>query len=167
MPHPLTVPMLAVLAVAGSGAGIYLGRAAISEINPAYYSEPETRFHADLTPYRPNISSAMVYRAGQLSPAELDQALGRGCVGCRTYPEEYYPDQDPSIEPDRSGWAEAADQPVAHPAVYTPEAADEGRAADFAAVERYTGYRVTTEPAGEETTEAVVELASAAESASD
>ncbi len=158
MAHALTIPTLAVLAVAGIGSGVYLGKAAIAEIDPAYYNEPETRFHADLTPYRPSTSAA-VYRAGQLTPAELDQALGSGCVGCRTYPEEYYPEQDPAVEPERNRWAEAAEQPAAQPAVYTSEP-DEARSADFASVERYTGYQVASEAEGPA---AEVELASATE----
>jgi hypothetical protein len=90
MPHPLTLPALSVLALVGTGTGIVLGRSAISEINPAYYSDPEPRFHADLGPHRPSME-APVYRAGALTAAEMEQALGTGCVNCRLAPGSYYP----------------------------------------------------------------------------
>jgi hypothetical protein len=50
MAHPLTVPTIGVLALAGAGLGLYLGNSAISEINPLYFTDPPSRFHADLTP---------------------------------------------------------------------------------------------------------------------
>jgi hypothetical protein len=141
----LTVPTLAVLAVAGSVSGIYLGKAAVSEINPIYYSERPDTFHGDLVPYRPQAASEVaVYRAGQLTPAELDQALGTGCIGCRTYPEEYRPQQDPAVEPYPSQEAQSA-APAVQLAVYDPEAERPAREADFASVERYASYPVAAE----------------------
>ena len=161
MAHRLTFPTLALLAVAGSATGVYLGRAAVAEINPAYFNEPEPRFHSDLVANRPSWSSPSVYRAGQLSPAEAEQALGKGCVGCRTYPEEYYPVHDSSVDKYQPGYAEVVEAPIAEHAVYQAEAQDEGRAADFAAVERYSSYAVAEAPAQEQASGAEVELAAA------
>jgi hypothetical protein len=162
MAHPLTVPVLAVLAVAGSATGLYLGKAAVAEINPIYYSERPDTFHGDLVPYRPQAATEVaVYRAGQLTPAELSQALGTGCIGCRTYPEEYRPQQDPAVEPYRSQETPAA-APAVQLAVYDPEAERPAREADFASVERYASYQVA---AGTEAP-AQVELAAATEGVS-
>ncbi len=94
MAHAMTIPIVGALTLVGVGAGIHLGNAAIGEINPMYFSEPETRFHADLSPYRPSDSPRRIVLAKAGDPA-----LGTGCVGCRTYPEEYYPTQDPAVEP--------------------------------------------------------------------
>ena len=129
-----TLMSFAALALAGSMGGVYLGRSAVAEINPVHFQEPETRFHADLVPYRP--TEAAGYRAGDLSQANLDQALGRGCVNCLTYPEEVilvHRGQDSKYVPGR---AELAPEPVATVAV------EQAPVPEFAAVERYTSYRI-------------------------
>jgi hypothetical protein len=149
----VTLASFAALALAGTLGGVYLGRAAVAEINPIYYDEPETRFHADLVPYRP--TEAAGYQAGDLSAAELDQALGRGCVNCLTYPEEVVlVHRGGSAAKYAVGYGEVSAEPV-QAAAYQPTPPPE-----FAAVERYTSYPVApeadpTEPAGE------VELAAA------
>ena len=162
MPQPLTLATLSVLAAAGSVTGVYLGRSAIAEINPAYYDEPETRFHADMVPNPPDFD-APVTRAGYLTQAERQRALGSGCVGCRTYPEEYYPVHDSSVDKYQPGYAEMEEAAAPQPAVYAPDPQEEARAADFAAVERYASYRVVEEAATEPVAAAEVELASAAD----
>src|SRR5688572_17930437 len=96
MPHPLTLPAVAGLALLGSGAGIWLGNSAISEINPVYYSEAEDRFHADLAPYRsPDWAQVQVT---EYQDAGLITGLGGGCIGCRAWPEEYAPRADPAFD---------------------------------------------------------------------
>lgn len=173
MPHPLTLPTLSVLAVMGSGLGLYLGRAAVAEINPAYYSEAQDRFHADLTPYQ-SVGGNVRYAAGELGPAELDQALGNGCVGCRTYPEEYYPVHDTSEESYRAGWASMDEAPVVAAAavqVEQPRAGDQPSATELAEqaveeaqhaeaivrVHRYSSYQVSAEAPSEPEQPAAVE----------
>ncbi|MDP8912328.1 MAG: hypothetical protein M3N39_01970 [Pseudomonadota bacterium] len=104
MAHPLTLPTAALLALAGIGAGIYLGHSAIAEINPMYFSQPATRFHADLSANRPFESAPPA-----LLPQARDPALGTGCIGCRTYPEEYYPIHEASLDRYSSGFASNAD----------------------------------------------------------
>ena len=158
MAHLLTTATLGVLAIAGSATGVFLGRAAVSEINPIYFSERADTFHGDLVAYRPQVAGeADIYRAGQLSPAEMAQALGTGCVGCRTYPEEYRPRQDPAVEPER--YRELSSDAPVQLAVYDPQADEAGRSADFAQVERYSSYPVAA--AAEAPAE--VELAAAGE----
>jgi hypothetical protein len=161
MCQPLTIATLLVLAVAGSVTGVYLGQSAIAEINPAYYDEPETRFHADMVPNPPSYA-APVTRAGYLTQAERQRALGSGCVGCRTYPEEYYPVHDSSVDKYQPGYAEMEEAPAPQLAVYAPDPQEEERAADFAAVERYASYPVAEEAAAEPVAAVQVELASAA-----
>ena len=106
MAHSLTLPAVGLLALAGIGAGIHLGHSAIAEINPAYFSEPSTRFHADLSANRPLASAPPTL----LSDAK-DPALGTGCIGCRTYPEEYYPIHEASLDRYSGGFASNADAP--------------------------------------------------------
>ncbi len=149
----VTLPALAALALTGTGAGIYLGRAAVAEINPIYYSEPEARFHGDLVPYRP--TQAAGYQAGELSTANLEQALGRGCVGCRDYPEEVVLVHRGSAGKIMAQPAETSADPV------QAVAYQQASSAEFASVERYTSYPVAAEPAAAPVETAQVELATA------
>jgi len=103
MGYTLSSGIFAGLAVAGIGSGIYLGQAAIAEIDPIYFQKPPTRFHADLSPNRPSDSAPrpMLAATGGLS-------LGTGCVGCRTYPEELYPVPSAQLRGDAASYAEEA-----------------------------------------------------------
>jgi hypothetical protein len=136
--NPVTLPAVSALAIAGAALGILLGNSAISEIDPAYFSKPEARFHGDLTPYRSPESAQTALRSEGVAPG----ALGDGCVGCRVYPEEYFPEHDGSVD----GYSASAWEPVeeasAQYAVY-----EAGEAAEpderLAAIERYSSYRVS------------------------
>jgi hypothetical protein len=141
MPHIYTLPIAAGLTIAASATGIWLGNSAIREINPAHYSVPETRFHADLTPYR-SPDQGQVPIAQDASFAE---GLGSGCINCRTYPEEYYPNPDSyyrapfqaEADGDEDGWSVSADTesaPAAEPAAANPE---------WERVQAYAAYRVS------------------------
>jgi hypothetical protein len=116
MGYPLSLGIFGGLAVAGVGTGIYLGQAAIAEIDPMYFEKPPTRFHADLSPYRPSDSA----RRSMLASAE-EPSLGTACVGCRTYPEEYRPIRDASIDRDERSYAADVRATVAETAVMTQE----------------------------------------------
>ena len=120
MAHPLSIPMIGALALVGVGAGIQLGYSAIGEINPMYFSKPETRFHADLSSNH-SFDSAQPPMLAQ----GRDPALGDGCIGCRTYPEEYFPIREASLGGYSDGYASEAT--TAEPAVVDagpdPEAA--------------------------------------------
>lgn len=157
MPHPLTIPALSALALAGSGLGIYLGRSAVSEINPAYYaSAAEGRFHADLGPSRYVAAEARLTPAAALSAAELDQGLGRGCIGCRSTPAEYYPVHASGDDGYRRDWARVAEAPVtpaALPAAVPTESELAAQAAEAAehqaglvAVHRYASFESAPAP---------------------
>ncbi len=140
MSRSLKLPTMAILVLAGTGLGVHLGKASIAEINPAYFSEPPTRFYADLSPYqrhgytglRPPTGTSMV-------------ALGEDCVGCRTYPEEYYPIHDPAVD----GYG--ASDLEAHEAVSLAEQQSNKeptpRDAALVLIERYASFPVSAEEA--------------------
>jgi hypothetical protein len=94
MAYSMTVPTIGVLALGGAALGMHLGEISVAEINPIYFQEPPTRFHADLAAYQSPTSGGYDARMDATAPIEL----GTGCVGCRTYPEEYYPVHDPAVD---------------------------------------------------------------------
>jgi hypothetical protein len=162
MPHIYTLPIAAGLTIAASATGIWLGNGAIREINPAYYSAPETRFHADLAPYR----SPDQGQAPLAQDASFAEGLGTGCINCRTYPEEYYPDPDSyyrtpfqaEADGEEDGWsasAETESPPTPEQAAANPE---------WERVQSYAAYRVSRDerpapaaeaaPAGEDAQDA-------------
>ena len=141
MAHPLTVPSLSVLALAGVGLGVFLGQAAISEISPAYFSDPSPRFHADLAPHR-----------SESAPAGLPQqrsvlALGSACIDCGSGAGERYPVYEAGAAGYRSGYAASADvpEPIHVPAEPSPE--DVEHQVELARVELYASYPVSQDEA--------------------
>jgi hypothetical protein len=138
MAYATTLPVLAGLSLLGTAVGVHLGRSAIAEINPAYFSEPEERFHADLSPYR-SADWAQV-QAAEYESAQQAVGLGSGCVGCRDYPEEYYPRPESAVD----GYVVTAGAPpVPVEIVYVEQAPDPARQR----VERYASYPVSAEEA--------------------
>lgn len=156
MIHPMTLSLMGLLSLVGAGAGVYLGKSAVGEIDPVYFSSPErgSRWHADLSPYRSSVaapelsgSPGMVYASGS-------------CIGCTTYPEEYYPVHDASIDRYEKAWAEVR-EPEVQVAVYQPSSSSDqpARDADLALIDRYArrpttgddpveGPEIEVEPAG-------------------
>lgn len=143
MTYPMNIVMTALLAVLGVGTGVHLGRSAIAEINPLYYSEPQAgASYAELSGYgRPREASPP---AGE--PEYAMAGLGTGCIGCRTYPEEYYPQTEPQVD----GYAASARAPreelVPQYAVY--EAGAYAQASDE--VTAYSNYPVSEDEDPEE-----------------
>jgi hypothetical protein len=142
MAHPLTIPTIGVLALVGSGLGLYLGNAAISEINPLYFTDPPARFHADLAPNRGGHPGSL---APRMTGADY-QGLGESCIGCRDYPEEYFPVHEASVDGYDRGLARSA-EPAVQLAAYEPEPAEQvmRRRADIERVERYARGPVVEE----------------------
>jgi hypothetical protein len=141
MAHPLTLPTIGVLALSGAALGLHLGREAISEINPIYFQEPATRFHADLSPYQSQSPASYAPRMDMGSPLEL----GAGCIGCRTYPEEYFPQRDPAVIRVIEGASEQ--QPELQLAVAEAEPDPEliQRQSDLERLQRYAAFAVSAE----------------------
>lgn len=155
MSNPITLSTMAGLAIAGAGLGLYLGNSAVSEIDPVHYSSPfsSSAFHADLAANRPDLDSAprLTETAGFAS------GLGSGCVGCRTYPEEYHPIYEPAVDAYDSSYA-AGSSPTAFrtdPAEIVLAEADERVAEAPSRIEierivRYAHYRVSEDEGEEE-----------------
>lgn len=142
----MTLPTIGALSIVGAALGIYLGKDAIAQIDPVYYSVPESSFHADLVPYRGSGSD----RDGQpaVRTAGFDQNLGSSCIGCGGYLEEYRPRHDPAVDGYEDGWSASARTVPAH---YV-EAAAAAKAPQIdperAAIVRYSSYPVTQQEAG-------------------
>jgi hypothetical protein len=154
MPATTTLPIMAGLAILGAAAGVNLGRSAISEINPAYFSEPEESFHADLAPYRsPDWAQvqASEYRAAQQPVLVGD--LGSGCIGCRDYPVEYVPRHDSAVDGYSDGYAASAPQPAQIVIVETPAAPDPARER----IQAYASYPVSSDEKPAEAAQAPVQ----------
>ena len=140
MAHRLIYPALGAIAVLGTSLGVYLGRSAIAEINPVYYSERQTRFHADLVPYRSSDASPPT-----LTREETAVALGSGCIGCNADTAGAYPIYEASGGKYQSGYAASVEASPA--AAYEPEQSADllQRQAELARVERYARYPVSHE----------------------
>jgi hypothetical protein len=158
MPATTTLPIMAGLAILGTAVGINLGHSAVSEINPAYFSDPEDSFHSDLVPYRsPDWAQvqAAEYRAAQQPVLVGD--LGSGCVGCRDYPVEYVPRHAPAVD----GYTVyAANAPAPAPAqVYVVEAAAPDPARER--IQAYASYPVSADERPTQVAEAPAEAPAA------
>jgi hypothetical protein len=141
MAQAMTLPIVAGLSILGTAFGVHLGRSAVAEINPAYFSEPETRFHADLVPYRaPDWAQVQVT---EYQDAALAQGLGTGCVGCREYPEEYFPAHDSAVDGYEDGGAASIQYAATETYQGEPEAADPDP--EWEQVVRYASYPVSAE----------------------
>ena len=152
MANSVTLPTIGVLALVGAGLGIHLGNASIAEISPHYFSAPQTRFHADLSPNRSGTTDAYEIRE-DVADAGL---LGSGCVGCRDFPEEYFPVRDSSIDSAIEGAApaEGAVQLSVVPVESDVALAERQGALDR--VRRYASYSISSEqdPTGQERAQA-------------
>lgn len=139
MERLFTLPIIAALTLVGVGAGVQLGQGAANAINP-FYS----------TPVPPRAVAATIAQSGQrpvvLSQADSRAALG-GCVGCRTYPEEYVPGSSLEQQMPDEYYAASLGAPrgyrVAVETGFEQEAPDPAPDESLADVERYASYPVT------------------------
>ena len=93
MARSMRLPTVGALALLGVATGLHLGHAAIAEINPIHFSPSKpSNFYADMTP------GGRIDSPPQRLVAASDYAGGAECIGCRTYPEEYFPEHDPSVD---------------------------------------------------------------------
>jgi hypothetical protein len=139
MPASTTLPIVAALALIGSAAGVTLGRSAIAEIDPAYFTDPEVPFHADLASNR-GTDWAQV-QALEYQQASAADGLGTGCVGCRAFPAEYAPRHEPAVDGYQDGWTASARFAAAPAeAMVEEEMEPDPERADIV---RYASYRVS------------------------
>jgi hypothetical protein len=154
MPQSMTLPLVAGLAIVGAAGGVSLGRSAIAEINPAYFTDPEVPFHADLSPYR-SPDWAQV-QAAEYQQEIVPEGLGSGCVGCVPLPAVYLPEQ--------GTWSGGYEEPPVVRIAGYKEASAAGaeplpRDPEVERIERYASYPITEEPAGEGGVEPMLALA--------
>ena len=141
MAFPTTLPVTAALAIAGTIAGVQLGRSAIAEIDPAHFEHAESgRFFADLVPggYRP--SKAEYVRYNDFWADQNSIPAAPGCDRCGQYvePAEFSAEADyPSVE--IGAYAQTAALP---PPVF-------GGRADLMPedIQRYADFPITSEEA--------------------
>lgn len=148
MANPFSFSYLSGLAVAGVGLGVILGSSAISEIDTAYFRTAlsSSSFHADLVANRPAFDSA----SAPLETASAPLGFGSSCIGCRTYPEEYYPIHDPAVDGVSDSYS-AFRTPPAEVILADAERYMDSRpsAVELKNVERYAHYRVAEEEEAE------------------
>ena len=154
-----SLPIAAGLAVLATATGAHLGRSAIAEINPAHFSDPAPRFHADLVPQRQDWDRVQVaeYRA-----AAVAEGLGDGCIRCPDFPVEYMPEQHP-VYATWDAEARATEEPVDY-VIYEPEPERDPR---MERVRAYSSYAIDQEEAEEQTRAAAEEAELAAAEAED
>src|SRR4051794_11306011 len=98
MPSLYALPVVA-LSLVGAAAGLSLGRAAIEEVNPVYLHDPDQAFHADLAPYRsPDWAAVQAQEYQQAQVVTEPAPTPATCIGCRTWPVEYVPRHDPTVD---------------------------------------------------------------------
>ena len=138
------VSKLAAFAILGGAIGAHLGRSAVREIDPFYFSQPETKFHADLVP---NLAGHDI-RAPvlpQIDAAGVEE-WGSGCVRCRHRSGEYRPILYAAAVNSAEGVGSEADIPGGRDILL-----DEAPASQGEWITRYQHYPITeVEAAGPE-----------------
>jgi hypothetical protein len=143
MPRTTILAGLSVLSIAGIAAGVALGRATASDINPAYLQDKDGHFYAYLVPGRSAASTASA-DWNQLQAQEYQAAQGpppppAGCLDC-TWPADPTPRHDSAVDRALLAWTPRA-EPVE--AAYAEPRADP----EVARVIRYA--QSAPEPGGE------------------
>jgi len=99
MSNAVTLPLIAALAMTGAAAGVALGRSAGGEIDPAYRQDPESVFYADKVPNRsPDWAAVQAQEYQQAQVVTQDEPKPGGCVGCSSWPVDYVPRHDPTVD---------------------------------------------------------------------
>ena len=152
VPSSLTLSVIGALTVAGAGLGLHLGRSAISEIDPAYFRDPEVSFHADLAANRGPDWAQVQAQEYAASASPVTQCIG--CVGGPQpdYPVEYVPGRDPYVSFAADRWPATTRQVRTERVVEVVEEPAYERAEPdpaHARIIRYASYPVTQEEARE------------------
>ena len=143
MAYSLSLPMTAVLAIAGVGLGVHLGRESIAQINPSFYEgDTPTRFYASLVPSPPSFEVAGIKPPQHPDAIVLDDS--GSCASCGIDGQAVYMADGAGYEPAMAEWSEPAPPPVI-PAAYRP--GETPADPDLARIERYATYPITAEEA--------------------
>lgn len=138
MPHVMTVSALAVLSAVGAVVGTHLGRDAVAQINPIFFSElPQTRFLVDDTP--------TPYRLGTADPVRADSSWSNvfnagGRPACLDCPPNF-------VDPLHAGAEPAARVPRQKSEWDSPVAFE--RPMSSRELDRYSSFPVTEQEAQE------------------
>lgn len=145
MAYPVALPAMAALSIAGAAVGVELGRSAIAEINPVYFSTPQAaRFFADLTPKAYRLGSSAWSDSTDYWFNELNASGRSACLDCSgnfVEPE--------SVEAALPEWDASA--PPSDRAEAEPEAEDPDRGLTASQIELHASFPVTAEEAYERT----------------
>lgn len=142
MAHPMAWPAMAALSIAGAAIGVQLGRSAIAEINPLYFSTPQARFFADLTPKAYRLGTSAWSDSSEHWFNELNVNGRSACLDCGgnfVEPE--------IIEATLPDW----DEPTPASDRIEADADDPHRGIGTTQIERYASFPVTAEEAMERT----------------
>lgn len=148
MAAPVSLTTIAALALAGVGTGLYLGKSAVAEIDPSYFSSPyegSSKFYADLVPGGAKFDP----QPAQLQDASFAGGLGSGCVLCPKAEEiyAYSPDGYAAEGEDAFiGYASYVEFPAEDVVTDAEDAVEEAaRLAAIRTVERYAHFPVSAE----------------------
>ncbi|WP_332811360.1 hypothetical protein [Sphingomonas sp.] len=139
MAYPVALPAMAALSIAGAAIGVQLGRSAIAEINPVYFSTPQAaRFFADLTPKAYRLGTSAWSDSTDYWRNELNVSGRSACLDCGGNFVE--PEIVAAALPE---W----DEPAAPSDRAEAEAEDPDRGLGASQIERYSSFPVTAEEA--------------------
>ena len=155
MPAPVSLTTMAALAVTGIGAGLYLGKSAVAQINPIYFSSPyeaPSKFYADLVPGGAKFEPS----PARLPDASLAQGLGSGCVLCPAAAQTYaYTPSDYGGYEAEFEYASYVEFPAEDVVTDAEEAVEQARETALRNIERYAHFPVSAQEAAEEEAEPV------------
>ena len=147
MAYPVALPAMAALSIAGAAIGVQLGRSAIAEINPVYFSTPQSaRFFADLTPKAYRLGSSAWSESTDYWFNELNVSGRSACLDCSgnfVEPE--------SVEAALPEWNESAPPSDRADADAAPEAKGPDRGLTASQIELHASFPLTAEEAYERT----------------
>jgi hypothetical protein len=147
MAYPVALPTMAALSIAGAVAGVQLGRSAIAEINPVYFSTPQAaRFFADLTPKAYRLGASAWSDSTDYWHNELNVSGRSACLDCSSNF-----DGAETVEAALPDWDESTPSSDRAEAEAKAEAEEPDRGLRAAHIELYASFPVTAEEAFERT----------------
>lgn len=141
MAYPVALPAMAALSIAGAAIGFQLGRSAIAEINPVYFSTPQpARFFADLAPKAYRLGTSAWSESTDHWVNEINVSGRNACLDCsRNFVEPE------SVEAALPDW----DEPALPSDRIEGDAEDPDSGLRASQIERYASFPVTAEEAVE------------------